>query len=210
MEATAPRIIPAPDQQPIAALRRRIFQLHRLVWEFTWEKMRTAALPELAERVGFEPVGPLDALRVCGHFLRQIEPMGIFDPILFRLDGVDGKQYLLGFDPRNDGLRVFASRGRTQTLSLVDERPGGQGDDNWIFHEESGSFEEVVLPAASADRAFLVGMSLVIGLMEPLDADDDEQLLPLLQAIAPSSSELAAIAAAHPSPDVQLDDDDPI
>ena len=69
--------------------------------------------------------------------------------------------------------------------------------------------KQLKLGRVTTDRAFLLGMSLVIGFMDdPVqDQDEDARLAPLLAQITPTDDELREIRAKLPPSTINYDDE---
>jgi len=206
MNARAPDAIPPPSEHRAAARRKRLFQLQRIVWELMFERFRKVTLRDYDDS---ENADLIAALRACSLYIEQIEFIGWLEPLVFHINGVDGHEYIINFELMESGFRLFSARGESNFLTLDTEKWGHENFKQTTFREKAGFVEEVTLGDVTVDRAFLVGMSMVIGLMDPRGDDEDDRLMPLVKQITPTTEELDAIASKAPSPTVVLDDDDP-
>jgi len=206
MNATALEFFPPLGEPRAAARRKRLFQLQRMVWELMFERSR-GVIPR--ESDDSEDAGLIEALRVCSLHIEQIEFIGWLEPLVFRIDGIDGNEYIVGFELTDPGFRLNAARVESASLILPAEESAREHDAQTILRGKAGFVEVVRLGNVTTDRAFLVGMSLVIGLMDQPDDDQGDRLLPLVKRITPTRDELEVLAARSPAPTVALDDDDP-
>lgn len=204
MNARSLETITAPDELRAIARRKRLFHLQRIVWEMMFERDRNVTVQDHDDS---EPAGLIAALRVCGHFVEQIEAIGRVEPLIFRIEGIDKKEYLVGFELMADGYRLFAERVETSTLAMTPEGWAWEVHQQTTLHGQAGYYEEMTLGPMSVDRAFLVGMSMVIGLMDDQADGDGDLLQPLIQQITPTTVELEAIEARAPTSTILLDDD---
>lgn len=205
MTAPALQTFSSPAEGRAAARRKRLFDLQRIVWEMMIERFHHVQVWNSES----EDSSLIAALRAGSSYVDQIEWIGWLEPLGFRIDGVDKNEYLIMFESRGEGFRVYAARVEATSIHL----PGSVRFEDHLVHrtfrEQDGFVEEVVLGDVGVDRAFLVGLSMVIGLMEDCGEDEDNRLLPLIKLVSPSTAELDAIASGNPTPNVILDEDDP-
>ena len=188
------------------ARRQRLFQLQRIVWELMFERFHGIIQQD---HDGTEVADLIEALRVCSLYINQIECIGRFAPLIFRIEGTDSNEYLLGFDFAESSWRLNAARVQSNSLILGGAKWNQDNLKPTVYREQPGFVETISLKTATVDRAFLVGMSLVIELMAPQGHDEDERLMPLVKKITPTSAELTTISANRQTPIILLDDDDP-
>jgi len=197
----------SPLGEPRAAARRmRLFQLQKMVWELMFERFRGVTFREYGES---EDAGLIEALRACSLYIEQIEFIGWLEPLVFRIDGIDGNEYIVGFELTDPGFRLNAARVDSASLTLPAEGSVREHASHTDLRGKAGFVEVNRLGDVTIDRAFLVGMSMVIGLMDQPDDDQGDRLLPLVKMITPTREELEVLAARSPAPTVALDDDDP-
>lgn len=197
MSTTAPNLSQPSGEARAAARRMRLFQLQRIVWELMFERYRGVDLREYFHHNESDAL--IAALRACSLHVDQIEFIGWIDPLVFRVDGTDGHEYIVGFDLGGPDLRLNAARVDSSRLTLPGEGIFDEHNSTTSLRGLPGFVEVAQLGDVTVDRAFLVGMSLVIGLMDLPDDDHDRRLMPLSQAITPGIDRLRAMAAGEQS-----------
>jgi hypothetical protein len=188
----------------MAARRNRLANLALMVFDLMIERYQSGILRKYDD---VESSGLIDALRVCSHYMDQITCLPSDDLCVIEIKGIDGHSYTLQFRLHGPGFSLHAARVRVTELSLRTASPG-QVSATWrrldLLDDHS---ERAKLSKVTVDRAFLIGMSMVIGLMDEQGDDQDEQLRPLVQMITPSREELRRMRESSPVPVIALDDD---
>jgi hypothetical protein len=131
----------------------------------------------------------IDALRVCSSYTKLVGFLDFSDPAV-KVDGVDGHEYIIEFSIFGPSISIHAARVRVTSLPLV----VGEGHVDRIDHTMDVLQEHsrrLKLGQITTDRAFLIGMSLVISFMDDEDDDQDKdaRLAPLLAQAMPTDVE---------------------
>ena len=202
-EPAGPRIQPPSSEPRSAARRKRLYHLQRMVWDLSFERFQGGILHKYD---GIEGEDLIEATRACSLYVDQIELLiGQLEPLVFRIDGADGHNYIVEFGLGGLGYGLEAARVEASgvTLDAPDERSTAT-----TLRKIPGHVDVARIGDVAVDRAFLIGMSMVIGLMESTGGDEDERLEPLLRMIAPTRDELRKVRERTPAPVVALDDED--
>ena len=201
MSVTASESLPPLGEPQATARRKRLAHLARMVFDLMRERYQGGTNHEFD---GIENAGLIDALRVCSSYTDQIGCLNYEDSLVIQLEGIDGHDYIIQFSLFGPEFSVHASRVRVTKLPLL---VGPEGRVDSTFHTLDVLQEysrRLKLGATTTDRAFLVGMALVIGFMDDQgdDPDEDARLAPLLAQITPTDDELSEIRAKLPPPSI--------
>jgi hypothetical protein len=167
---------------------------------------------------GVEDAGLIDALRACSSYTEQIVCLNFDEVFVVQVEGIDGHNYFIQFSIMGPALSVHAARVRITKLSLLDGPEGREDGPRFTMYEEASHntlnvlqdySKRLDLGRATADRAFLIGMSMVIGFMDEQgeDQDEDARLAPLVAQVVPTSDELREIRAKLPPPSINYDEE---
>jgi hypothetical protein len=199
----------SPIGEPQAAERRK--RLRHLAWMvFNLMRERFRFLGGINHEFdGVEDAGLIDALRACSHYTQQIACSNYDELYVIQVNGIDGHVYIIQFLLFAPGISVHAARVRVTSLPLVGQ--DGQVDSTYntmdVLQEYS---KRLKLGKVTIDRAFLIGMSLVISFMDDQDDDPDEdaRLAPLTALVMPTEEELREIWAKKlPPSTINYDDE---
>jgi hypothetical protein len=178
-----------------------------MVFDLMGERVRYAG----GKNIGFDGVEDaalIDALRACSSSIDQIGCLDFGDPLVLQVDATDGHSYIVQFSLIEPGFSVRASRVRITTLPLVGH--GGEVDSTYHTLDILDDFsQQLTLDNVSTDRAFLIGMSLAIGLMDDQadDSNEDGRLVPLVALVMPNDDELREIRTKLPPSSINYDDE---
>ena len=206
MSATAFEYSPL-DESQVAARIRRIARLTLIVFKLTRARRLGGTNNEFDDVENAELIAALNAC--CFYTTYASCLSNIFDnpdePFYIEIHGIDGHRYIIGFSLLGPGVSIHAARVRVTTLSLLASREDKEGGGtNHTFEVQQDYSKRLKLDKVTTDRAFLIGMSLVIGFMDEQDDDPDEdaRLAPLLAQITPTDDELSEIRAELPPPSI--------
>ena len=211
MSATAFEYSPL-DESQVAARIRRIARLALMVFEFTHARHFGGTSHEFDD---VEDADLIAALRACCFYTKHISCIStVFDrpdePFFIEIHGIDGHRYIIGFSLLGPGFSVHAARVRVTTLSLLAPREDTEGGGtNHTLEVQQDYSKRLKLGKVTIDRAFLVGMSLVIGFMDDKDddPDEDDRLAPLMAQVMPTTEELREIRAKLPPSSINYDEE---
>lgn len=195
-------------ESQIAARRKRLADLALIVFELITERHLLERSPTMARRTfEGEEAKLIEALRSCSQFTNSITCLPFDNLFVVQIRGVDGHDYIVQFPHHGPGFSLHASRVRVMKLSLAAVPMGEEGASSMTLDILDDHSERIKLGGVTTDRAFLVGMSMVIGLMDERGEDEDETLSPLVQFITPTREELRQRRENSTPPIIELDDD---
>ena len=205
MSITASETSSPLGESQAAARRKRLSHLVLMVFKLMAEWRYQGGKNH--EFDGVEDPNLIDALRVCSSYTKQIGILGFSDPVV-KVDGIDGHEYIIQFSIFGPGLSVHAARVSVTSLPLV----VGEGHVDSTFHTMDvlqDYSQRLKLGKITTDRAFLIGMSLVISFMDDEDDDPDEdaRLAPLSALVMPTDDELREIRAKLPPSTISYDEE---
>ena len=158
---------------------------------------------------GAEDPGLIAALRVCGFYAEKIGCLDYGDTLVVQVDGIDGHPYIIRFSLFDADFSVHVARVKVTSSPVVG--PEGLVDDTYNrMNILDGHSKRLKLGKLSTDRAFLIGMSMVISFMDDQDDDPDEdaRLAPLSAMVRPTDAELREIWAKKlPPSTINYDDE---
>jgi hypothetical protein len=190
------------DDSQTNSRTKRLSRLAFMVFTLMKERWQGGTITEFD---GIENAGLIEALRACSAYTGHIDCVNVDDLYDFKIEGIDGHNYIIRFSLFGPGFSVHAARVRLTKLSM----PGSQENGVTMTMEVLDVLEEyskrIKLGKATTDHAFLVGMSLIIGFMDI--PGDDEQLKPLIRMISPSRQELREIRAKLPPSSTNYDEE---
>jgi hypothetical protein len=206
MSVTASESLTPLGEPQATARRKRLAHLARMVFHLMRERFQGGTDHEYD---GIENAGLIDALRVCSSYTDQIGCLNYEDSLVIQLEGIDGHDYIIHFSLFGPGFSVHASRVRVTKLPLL---VGPKGQVESTFHTLDVLQEysrRLKLGAMTTDRAFLIGMSIVIGFMDEQGEDqgEDARLAPLVAQVMPTSDELREIRAKLPPSSINYDEE---
>ena len=206
MIATTSESFSPRDEPQMTARRRRIAHLARIVFDLMKERYLGGTNHEFDND---EDPGLLAALRACSLYTEQIGCLNLDEPLFnVEVEGIDGHHYIIRFSLFGPDISLHAARVGITKLSLPTSDEISSYNTIDIIQEYSMRLK---LARVTADRAFLVGMSLVIGFMDDRGGDeqeDDDRLAPLLAQVMPTDDELREIRAGLPAPAIHCDEDE--
>ena len=196
-----------PGELREAERRVRLYNLAFIVFRLAAERSLGVINHEFD---GVEDADLIDALRACSLYVERIGCLD-FDDFFVELEGVDGHKYLFQFSFSESGVTIGASRVSISTSTLgISDGPG-----SWL--ERTGNRVKPLdgytlrldLGRVTTDRAFLVGMALVIGFMDETgdDPDEDARLAPLVALVMPTSEEWREIRARRTPSAINSDEE---
>jgi hypothetical protein len=205
MSVTTSETLSPLGESQAAERRKRLADLALMVFELTSERYQGRKNPMFD---GVENADLIDALRACSYYTDQIHCLVFDDSLVVQVEGIDGHSYIAKFSLFGPGISVQAGRVRVTKLPLV----GREGQDDVTYNtidvlEEHS--KRLKFGRITTDRAFLIGMSLVISFMddEEDDPDEDARLEPLSALVMPSDDELREIRAKLPPSTINYDEE---
>lgn len=192
------------DEPQMAARRKRIARLALMVFELMGERHLGGTIHEFD---GVEGADLIAALRVCSSHVNHISCLPFDNSFAIEIEGIDGHSYIIEFSLLRPGFSVHAARVRVTRLSIPAGPEGQEDTSSRTFDILEGYSERLKVDGVTADRAFLVGMSMVIGFIDPEGEDQDERLQPLVQMVAPRREELRRIRAKLPPTSINYDEE---
>jgi hypothetical protein len=156
---------------------------------------------------GAESADLIAALRVCGSYADHISCLPFDEFFAIEIQGVDGQTYLIQFSLTGPGISVHAARVRVTNLSMIVGHKGQADSSSTTFDILQEYSERLKLGKATADQAFLVGMSLIIRFIVQESEGRDESLDPLLKMITLRREELHQIRSKLPASSTNYDEE---
>ncbi len=194
--------LPLEDSQSTLRIKR-LSRLAFMVFGMMKERWHGGTNTEFD---GIESADLIAALRVCCAYTDHMDCLNVDDLYDFKIDGMDGHNYIIRFSLFGPGFSIHAARVRLTKLSMS----GGQDNSSSMTMEVLDVLEEyskrIKLDKVTTDQAFFVGMSLIIGLMD-IANDDDDRLQPLIRMITPTRQELREIRAKLPPSSTNYDEE---
>ena len=147
-------------------------------------------------------------MRACGYYTDQIHCLVFDDSLVVQVEGIDSHSYIMKFSLLGPGISVQAGRVRVTKLPLVGREGRVDVTYNTIDVLEEHS-KRLKFGRITTDRAFLIGMSLVISFMDDDedDPDEDARLEPLSALIRPTDDEWREIRAKKHSSTINYDEE---
>jgi hypothetical protein len=193
MSATTSESLSPLGEPQASSRKKRLSRLTRIVFELMGERYHGVTNPEFD---GVEDAALLNALRVCSLYTDLIGCSDYGDRFVVEIEGIDGHNYIIQFLIFSPEISVHASRVRVTNLPQVGR--AGRVESTYIRKDVLDEYtKRLKLGGVTTDRAFLVGMSLIIGFMDDQDDDPDEdaRLEPLSALVRPTDDELREIRA---------------
>jgi len=197
MSATAPEPSASPGASPMAERRKRLVALAEMIFDLEVERYRGEVLREYDD---VESAGLVEALRVCSSYVDQIDCLPFDDLFVVKIKGIDGHDYIIQLPLHGPGFSLHASRVRVARLSMLAVPPGQEEGTSTILNILDDHSERINPGKVTVDRAFLIGMSMVIGLMDRQGEGEVGRLGPLVQFITPSREEFRELRERRPAP----------
>ncbi len=198
---------PSPTGELQAAERRmRLADLALIVFTLAAERSLGVINQEFD---GVEDAALIDALRACSSYIERIGCLEIGDAFFIELEGVDGHQYFFQVSFSDSGVTVGVSRVSIRTLKTI-VGPESRVEETFnSVRSLDDCHSRLNLGRVTTDRAFLVGMALVIGFMDETgdDPDEDARLAPLVALVMPTSEEWREIRARRTPSAINYDEE---
>jgi hypothetical protein len=207
---------PSPIDESLQVARSdRISKLSEIVFGLAPERFLGGTNHEYDD---VEPAGLIAALRACGYYMIPRAAFTKDDGKIVQIKGNDGNHYIAEFSIRDPSIVVHVARIHLASLSL-DPDPEPLAGPGFRMREIQIVDRMDVIPeysmrlnlgSVTADRAFLIAMSVVISFMDDQDDDPDEdaRLAPLTALVRPTDDELREIWAKKlPPSSINYDDE---
>src|SRR4051812_26441301 len=207
MSASVPESSSPHAEPQMAARRKRIAGLALIVFELMKERYQGGINHEYD---GVESADLIAALRVCSSYTDQISclpPDDPWDPFVIEIQGVDGHNYIIQFSLAGPGIFVHAARVRVTNLSLLAGPKDQEDSRNTTFAILQDYSERLKLGKVTADQAFLIGISLIIGFIDQEREERNEGLDSLLKLITLRREELRQIRSKLPLSTTNYDEE---
>lgn len=201
MSATAPGPISPLGEPRMAARRKRLAHLAFMVFTLMRERFQGGTITEFD---GVESADLIDALRACSSYTNQIDCLDFDDHFVIQIQGIDSNNYIIKFTLFDPEFSLLAARVAIRKLSLI---AGLEHSSHHTMDILDDYAVRLKLGGVTADRAFLIGISHIIGFIDHGGEGEDDRLTRIAAAITPRREELRRLRSKLPPPSINYDDE---